>query len=298
MGPDEKTGLLESARRLGPLPYSARGLHVAPQLPPGPALAEWQAATIDRWWIDFGRPDPWTVVHVGAGDGCQARDVLGLGPECLTALRYVLVEGDPAQRQRQESYLPIESPALLFGPAGEEDPDDGTGIDGSARPVPGVGPLVTSLAELPVVDGPAAVIAIGWVSRLPSDVLEWNGGGWWEVRLAADGAGIREITVPLDEERADAAEGLAGAGVGKSVRVDGVRVARLAPACKWVAEALRVAESGRLAIVDRWTGVTCVLVPGEAPPLALDQLGAVRPALEPAPTELFPGLSVVTWRLG
>ncbi|MGH9056913.1 MAG: SAM-dependent methyltransferase [Acidimicrobiales bacterium] len=272
-------------------------MHAAPRLPPGPALAEWQAATIDRWWIELGRPDPWTVVQVGAGDGRQAGDVLGLGPDCLTALRYVLVEGDPAQRQRQESTLPIESPALLFGPAGEEDPHDGAGADRPARAV-GVGPLVTSLAELPAVDGPAAVIAIGWVSRLPSDLLEWRDGVWREVRLAAESAGVREMTVPLDEARAVAAEALGGAGAGPSARVDGARVARLEPACKWVAQALRVAETGRLAVVDRWTDVTRPLDRGEVPPLALDQLGAVRRPLAPALDALFSGLSVVTWRLG
>ena len=67
---------------------------------------------------------------------------------------------------------------------------------------------------------------------------------------------------------------------------------------RWLAGALRIAGSGRLVVIDRWTEVTRPLAPGEAPPLALDQLAAVRRPLEPAPVGLFPGMSMVTWRLG
>ena len=66
----------------------------------------------------------------------------------------------------------------------------------------------------------------------------------------------------------------------------------------WLAGALRVAESGRLAVIDRWTEVTGPLAPGEVPPLALDQLAAVRRPIEPAPVALFPDSPMVTWRLG
>ncbi len=109
--------VLERARRLGPLPYSALG--AGPPAPtPGPLstessqLAEWMASAIDDWWFALGRPDPYKVVEVGAGDGSRAAQVLGLGPECLNALRYVLV--DEGFRDAQAGHLPLESPAFLF----------------------------------------------------------------------------------------------------------------------------------------------------------------------------------------
>jgi hypothetical protein len=66
----------------------------------------------------------------------------------------------------------------------------------------------------------------------------------------------------------------------------------------WLAGALRIAGTGRLAVIDPWTEVTRPLAPGEVPPLALDQLAAVRRPLEPSPVGLFPEMSMVTWRLG
>jgi hypothetical protein len=66
----------------------------------------------------------------------------------------------------------------------------------------------------------------------------------------------------------------------------------------WVARTLRIAPAGRLAVIDRWSPVTSVLATGEVPPLAFDQLSAVRRPVEPAPVEIFPKIAVVTWRLG
>ena len=59
--------------------------------------------------------------------------------------------------------------------------------------------MITSLGEPPVVDGPALVLAVGWISRLPSDRLEWRHGSWWEIRLAAAAGGgdqLSELAVP------------------------------------------------------------------------------------------------------
>jgi hypothetical protein len=244
--------------------------------------------TADAWWIELGRPDPFTLVEVGAGDGSRAADFLAAGPECLTALRYVLVEEDAALRHQHPTYLPIESPVFVLGPVDAGDDDE------AGRPVAGIGPLITSLAEPPVVDVPAAVVALGWLSRLPSDRLEWRDGAWWEVRLAATAAGLSELLVTLDEPRAAALSAWTAA----STPPDGARYALLGPAVDWLARTIRVAEAGRLAIVDRWSAVTSPLPEGEVPPLALDQLAAVRRSLEPAPEDLFPPLAIVTWRLG
>ncbi len=144
--------------------------------------------------------------------------------------------------------------------------------------------------------GRPAVVVIGWLSRQPSDRLEWRDGIWWEVRLAArrdPDPGLTELLVPVDEPRAAAAEAMAPAP-----RPDGARFASLRPAVEWLAHTLRGAEEGRLAVVDRWSDVTSMLAYGEVPPLALDQLSTVRRPLQPAPVDLSPGIAVVTWRLG
>jgi hypothetical protein len=116
------------------------------------------------------------------------------------------------------------------------------------------------------------------------------------VRLSAGGeAGgqLTELLVPLDRERSVAIDRLA-----RQPRADGARFAQLGAAVDWLARTLRVAEDGRLAVVDRWSVMTSALAIGEVPPLALDQLSAVRRPVEPAPVELFPGIALVTWRLG
>jgi Putative S-adenosyl-L-methionine-dependent methyltransferase len=299
--------VLEMARRLGPLPYSGRGRNPAPVLPSPSVLVGWQVEAVDGWWVEFGRPDPFTLVEMGAGDGSRAQAFLAEGPECLTAMRYVLVDDDPASREQQRAHLPIESPILVLGPVGPDDQDDfddphdpgGPGHEERTRTVVGIGPLITSLAEPPVVEGPAFVVAIGWASRLPSDRLEWRDGRWWEIRLSAGPNGmLSELPVPLDRSRAASAEQLAGADGPTPLRPEGARYAQLGSVQDWLARTLRVAESGRLVVIDRWTDVTRPLTPGEAPPLALDQLAAVRRSINAAPVDLSPDVSAVSWRLG
>ena len=287
-------------------------------------LARWEAGTLDEWWNTAGRPDPYTVVEVGAGDATRAREVLRFGPECLTALRLVLVEDDDAARSAQTGNVAVESPTLFF-PPGPPDPEGLADPDDEYPPATGIGPLVTSLGDLPVLKGFALVLTAGWVSRLPADRLEWRDGRWWEIRLAAaggSGGSLVEIPVPIDpapEARSRRAE------VARSVWAarlpdEGVRVAVQEQAAGWLSGALRVAESGALIVIDRWTEVTEPL-PGErsgggpaypdspaspdseadprlGPPLALDQMVTVRHPVGPVPVELFAGLSAVTWRLG
>ncbi len=290
-------GAVEKARRQGPLPYSAWGPGRAPTLPPVSELAEWEVDAVDGWWYELGRPDPLTLVEVGAGDGTRAAAFLARGPECLGALRYVLVDDDPSLRERHRVHLPIESPILVLGPVGPDEDEDGDEDVESLRAVAGIGPLITSLSEPPVVEGPALVLAVGWMSALPSDRLEWRDGRWWEIRLAAAADGgdrLSELAVPLDDDRAAAAAAVAGA----TARPDGARYAQLNHAVEWMTQTLRVAPSGRLVVIDRWTELTRPLASGEAPPLALNQLATIRRPVEAAPVDLFSELAMVTWRLG
>ncbi|MEW6543421.1 MAG: SAM-dependent methyltransferase [Nitrospirota bacterium] len=96
------------------------------------ALAR-QARQIDEL---LGRPDPFTIVEMGAGKGLLVRDVLadceaGGGP-FLDRLRYVLVERSPAMREAQRRNLApwLGRPDLVTWRSGLEglDTDGVTGL--------------------------------------------------------------------------------------------------------------------------------------------------------------------------
>lgn len=285
-------GLVDLARRLGPLPYSELVPPPAPAALPVTDLALWVAALIDDLWHRAGEPDPFFYVEVGAGDGSRVKEILRLGPECLEALRVVAVEEDSSDREEgHRSNLSIESPALILGPVVPgEDPEEGP------APPARIGPLVTSLAELPVLDPswPGVVAAFERVSRMPSDRFEWREGSWWEVRLAAvasqEGV-LAELAVPLDKERAAVISRLV------ADPRHGGRYAWLVGARAWIREALRAASGAWLVVVDRWAEQSLPLREGGRPPLALDQLSAVA-LPEAGPYPLGGGLFAVRWPPG
>ena len=287
--------LVERARRLGSLPCSALGMRPAAADLPAPAeLAAWEAAVIDGLWHSAGEPDPFTVVEVASGDGSVASELLGAAhPACAPALRLVLVEPDPVLRRHHAGRLPVEYPALLLGPVSPAgDPDE------DPRPQGGIGPLVTSLAELPVVRGWCVVLAVGWLSRLPCDVFEWREGTWHEVRLVSgDGQEVSAVTVKLDGDRCERLEVLVPA----ERRSEGARFAGHTGAAEWMRTALGGVESGWLVAADRWVERTSPLVVGQEVDVPLDQMpapgllepGAGGPAVEGGPG----GLGTVRWRI-
>jgi hypothetical protein len=287
------TALWERARRLGPLPYSALGIYPPADLPGVPELAAWEERTIGELWDRAGRPDPFTVVHVGAGDGSVPAAMLG-GAARLgysAALRLVLVEADPRQREQHARRLPVESPALFLGPVtAPDDPEEDPG------PATGIGPIVTSLSELPVVRGWCAVLAIGWLSRFPYDLFEWRAQRWHEVRLAAaleTSSALETITVGLDADRASRLDGLIGA----DARPDGACYAVRPEAATWLRSARGAADSGWVIAADTWVERTAPVSNMAAVPVALDQLSMIcRP--EAAGEEGPGGLEVVRWGIG
>jgi SAM-dependent MidA family methyltransferase len=66
----------------------------------GPLFGAVVARFLDAEWERLGRPDPFTVVDVGAGPGTLARSVAAARARCGDSLRYVAVEVSPAQRDR------------------------------------------------------------------------------------------------------------------------------------------------------------------------------------------------------
>lgn len=309
------------AARLGPLRYSDLGPRRLPRPGPVAALADWLAGSVDRWWAAAGRPDPFLLAVVSADDGSLARAVLGLGPECLTALRYVLVDPEtdtPAGQARLRAaagLVGLEEPAFLFParvvrpPATDATPATGGGeeVDEDYEPgdrlppARGVGPLVTHLSELPVVAElggfgggrpPGALVAVEVLSRLPYDVVELDpDGSWGEVRVATD---LAEVVVPLEPGRvANLPTPIRGTVPGPAR----IRFPVLTGAARWLREVLSSTPAGVVAVVDRWSEQTVPSEPSRpSPPLTLDQIVRDRVPVVAGPYPLAGGLGVVEWR--
>jgi Uncharacterized conserved protein len=149
----------------------------------GRLIARWA----DSWWDRLGRPDPYLMVDAGAGRGRLARAVLAAAPRCAPALRYVLVERSAALRQAQSEGLPLEPAEIALGPAVAPEPDE------APEPVPGLGPIVTTLPHLPATPLVGVVVANELFDNLPFRIVERAGGGWLEIRV---GEGSAEVAVP------------------------------------------------------------------------------------------------------
>ena len=151
------------------------------------------ARALDAWWQGLGAPDPFLVIEAGAGNGRLARDVLRAEPECIGALRYVLVERSPELRAEQRERLAIEPADEALGPfvrqRGEE----------AATPEQNAGPVVAALDDLPAVsvDG-VVILANELLDNLPFGIAEWDGARWHEVRISFDGDTFRELLVPME----------------------------------------------------------------------------------------------------
>lgn len=148
---------------------------------------------LDRWWEELGRPDPFFVVEVGAGRGRLAADVLRATPGCAPALRYILVERSPRLRLAQRDLLVLEPAGEALGPASFPDPGE------APVPLPGKGPILASLGELPAARLVGVVLANELLDNLPVRLVERRVGGWLEVRV-----GLREESGNSDIEFADA----------------------------------------------------------------------------------------------
>ena len=69
----------------------------------GPLFGAVIARALDTWWLELGRPDPFTFVDCGAGNGALARAIVDAAPRCRHALDFVLVERSPALRSLHPS---------------------------------------------------------------------------------------------------------------------------------------------------------------------------------------------------
>jgi NADH dehydrogenase [ubiquinone] 1 alpha subcomplex assembly factor 7 len=164
------------------------------------------ARGLDDVWHRLGSPDPFVVVEAGAGNGRLAADVIRAAPECLAALRYVLVERSARLRDEQRERLRIEPPDEALGPFL-------VGPDETPQPQPLQGPIVTALEDLPAVPLRGVVVANELLDNLPVHVVERSPNGWLEVRVDADPQRFVEALVAAPPAIATEADAVAEGAV-------------------------------------------------------------------------------------
>jgi SAM-dependent MidA family methyltransferase len=252
--------IVERIRREGPIPFDAfvdealygeggffsvaRGARRAggdfvtsPEV--GPLFGALVARAIDSYWDELAAPDPFVVVDAGAGRGRLAADVLGAPPRCAAALRYVLVERSEALRTLQRELVSIEPFEDALGPVAPGDEDTG------AEPVTGVGPIATSLGELPAVPFTGVVVANELLDNLPFRLVERSHDGWIEVRVAEAGGAFVEELVPASDDLVAESRIVAPDDVPPGSRLPVPSGAR-----RWLRECANVLDRGALVVID------------------------------------------------
>ena len=198
----------------------------------GPLFGAVVARALDSWWVELGRPSPFTVVDWGAGPGTLARSVLTSDPECLElgALRWVAVEVSAEQRSHHFEHAAVVS----VGDIGEV-------LD---EPVVGV------------------VLANELVDNLVFDIVERSGTAsdssgqrWRELRVGVGPAGFELVAADAPTSLLD---GLPDLPVGARVPVQ--HAARA-----WLNRALSVLSAGRVVVLD-YGGSTAELADRAEPP--------------------------------
>ena len=211
------------------------------------------ARALDGWWRGLGEPDPFVVVDAGAGRGRLAADVLRVPPGCAPALRYVLAERSSALRAQQRELLELEPPDRALGPVLS------TASDEPPVPVTGLGPIVTSLAELPAIVFDGVVIANELLDNLPFTVVEWDGDAWLEVRVGIGDGGLVEVLVPASPELAVEADRV-GAGAIPEPRD---RLPVPVATADWLVRVSEVLRRGYLAVIDYADAAASLLARGQ-----------------------------------
>jgi NADH dehydrogenase [ubiquinone] 1 alpha subcomplex assembly factor 7 len=205
------------------------------------------ARAVDGWWDQLDQPDPFLVVDAGAGRGQLARDVLRAEPRCAGALRYVLVERSTRLRAAQAEQLPLEPAELVLGPAVPPEPDE------EPVAVPGSGPMVTALEDLPAGPVVGVIVANELADNLPFRIVERTPDGWNEIRVAeadasssAVGPAFSEIVLPAGEGLTVLADRLVE---GSEIPI-GVRLPIPAALSEWLRSAGAMLRRGVIAIID------------------------------------------------
>jgi SAM-dependent MidA family methyltransferase len=195
------------------------------------------ARAIDAEWERLRRPDPFVVIEGGAGRGALAKAVLDAAPECAPALRYVCVERSATLRAEADSLLPMEPAENIFGAVVGGDLDE-------ERVVPGTGPVVAVLDDLPLVPVTGMIIANELLDNLPFRLLERRDATWSEVLVGSDGDRLHEIVIEAAPDDVAECERLAPDAP------EGGRIPLQHEACAWVVRAHESLVRGRIVLVD------------------------------------------------
>ena len=107
----------------------------------------------------------------------------------------------------------------------------------------GLGPLATSLPDLPAMPFVGVVLANELLDNLPFRIVERAGGRWLEIRVGEAGT---EVPVPADEALSAEADAL----VGTLPVPDGARLPIQTAMRVWLAEVAAVLRKGTVAIID------------------------------------------------
>ncbi len=219
----------------------------APEI--GPLFGACVARALDGWWRDLGAPDPFLVVEAGAGTGRLAREIRRAEPDCLAALRYVLVERSPALRAQQRELLPLEPADEALGPFVHRD------VDEELVPVRSAGPVFASVADLPELPPGSVVLANELLDNLGFGIAHWDGMRWQEVRVTTDGPEFSEVLVPATDADASALQRVVGE---RDVPI-GARLPIPRGIDAWLAECAGTLPSGIVAVFDYVVDVDEVL---------------------------------------
>lgn len=203
----------------------------------GPLFGAVMARAIDAEWERLRRPDPFVVIEGGAGRGVLAKTILDAGPACSPALRYVCVERSHVLRTAAESLLPTEPSANVFGAVLGGDLDE-------ERVVPGTGPVVATLDDLPLVPVTGVVLANELLDNLPFRLLQRTDGTWFEVLVGSEGDQLVEILIEAPPDDIDDAERLAPDAPA------GARIPLQSDAAGWLRQAHESLVRGRIILVD------------------------------------------------
>jgi len=170
------------------------------------------ARALDREWVRLGRPERFTVVEAGAGDGRLAREVLRAGPECGHALEYVLVERSPAARAAQRERIPA-------------------------------GSRVRALEDLPTGAFTGVVLANELLDNLAFGIAEAAADGWAEVRVGLDAGRVVETLAPL-------VAGDRALLPPHDTVAPGTRLPVVGAAVEWITRAGALLDAGALLLID------------------------------------------------
>ena len=234
---DPDAGFFSTGRGAG---RSGRDFITSPEV--GPLFGALAARQLDVTWDGLGRPDPFVVVDAGAGNGRLGADVLRATPRCAKALRYVLAERSPALRSAQRDLVTLEPADEALGPvapgADRDEPDEH---------VAGVGPIATSLDDLPGVTFTGLVLANELLDNLPVRIAERAADGWDEILVALDDDDhLVETAFPAQPSFAASADEVA-ADVAAPV---GTRLPIPVAASEWLIRVAAVLRRGELIVVD------------------------------------------------